>query len=46
MFSLLLMNTNLRHFSLSQRPLNFRDDLVLPDYQKLEDDAIRRTHHR
>ncbi len=31
----------LRHFSLGNKPPNFRDDLVLPEYQKLENEAIR-----
>lgn len=31
------------HLTLSTKPAGFRDELVLPEYQKLEDEAIRGT---
>jgi hypothetical protein len=30
-----------QHFSLGEKPPNFRDDLVLDEYQHLEDEAMR-----
>jgi len=31
----------LHHFALASRPSNFRVDLVFPEYQKLEDQAMK-----
>jgi hypothetical protein len=32
-----------QHFALNQKPPNFRPELVLPEFQDLEDQAIRRA---
>lgn len=32
-----------RHYSLSEKPLNFRDDLILLEFQQMEDEARKRA---
>jgi hypothetical protein len=32
-----------QHFNLSPKPPNFREDLVIPEFQLLEDEAVHRS---